>query len=70
MRNGLTSARPEGIYTALSPNTSMGYARDSKWMVCCLGMKGITNTHSTEGGGVVIFRTKEQLIPRFLIEYQ
>lgn len=65
---------------------TFGYANDSKWLLVCLAMTGnvtateITNasyldngsTHSFRSGNdpMIIFFTKEQVIPRFLIEYE
>jgi hypothetical protein len=74
-----------GVYSATTPNTPIGYAKDSAWLLCCLSLKGngsptkITDasqldngkTHSYEtNGDWVIFFTKEQLLPRFLVEYK
>jgi Poly(ADP-ribose) polymerase catalytic domain len=74
-----------GIYSATTPNTPIRYAKGTKWLVCFLGMKGKNsttpindsaqlnnpNTHSYScNGDWVIFFTKEQVLPRFLIEYR
>ncbi|OMJ94781.1 hypothetical protein SteCoe_1961 [Stentor coeruleus] len=74
-----------GVYSASTPNTPLGYASDSQWVLACLAMKGINSTsikndpstlndgitHSYEtNGDWVIFFTKEQLLPRFLVEYK
>lgn len=74
-----------GVYSASTPNTPIGYANDSQWVLACLAMKGKKSsvkkteistlndglTHSFEtNGDWVIFFTKEQLLPRFLIEYK
>ncbi|OMJ82207.1 hypothetical protein SteCoe_17168 [Stentor coeruleus] len=73
-----------GVYSASTPNTPIGYANDSKWVLACLAMKGINSTaiknnistlndgltHSYATGDWVIFFTKEQLLPRFLVEYK
>ena len=72
-----------GVYSAITPDTPISYARDSKWILGCLAMKGnnskvpINNIalldkgdiHSYDKGNWKIFFTKEQILPRFLVEY-
>jgi hypothetical protein len=73
-----------GIYSATTPDTPMGYASDSQWLLACLAMKGNVSatrgaigqldngkTHSHAPGPAFwhIFFTKEQVLPRFLIQY-
>ena len=72
-----------GVYSSITPDTPIGYANDSKWILGCLAMKGnvsktkITDiklldnevNHSYEVGNWKIFFTKEQILPRFLIEH-
>ena len=74
-----------GVYSATTPNTPIGYAKGSKKVMCCLAMKGINSTqqirdiaqlnngktHSyAHGVDWVIFFTKEQILPRYLVEYK
>jgi Poly(ADP-ribose) polymerase catalytic domain len=74
-----------GIYSSTAPTTPIGYTKGSKWLAFFVGMKGknsavsITNpgqlknpnTHSYScNGDWVIFFTKEQVLPKFLVEYR
>lgn len=74
-----------GVYSATTPNTPIGYAKGGKSIMCCLAMKGnnstatindpsqLTNgkTHSHAcNTDWVIFFTKEQILPRYLIEFK
>ena len=74
-----------GIYSATTPNTPIKYADDSRKFICCLALKGTnsiyeiddpdelnngrTHSHACNGDWVIFF-TKEQILPRFLIEYK
>ncbi|OMJ65356.1 hypothetical protein SteCoe_38398 [Stentor coeruleus] len=74
-----------GIYSASTPNTPIGYIYHTKWILACLALKGNKSyaakediytlndgkTHSYEPwNDWVVFFTKEQLLPRFLVEYK
>ena len=76
-----------GIYSATTIQTPKGYASDSCWVGCFVGLKGtigsaaVTNptllrsasAHSFVPPGQkdwIIFFTKEQVLPRFLVEYK
>lgn len=74
-----------GVYTASTPNTPISYASDSQWVLACLTLKcnkspcakdnpsqlndGKTHSFIPRDDWIVFF-TKEQLLPRFLIEYK
>ena len=80
------AAHGYGIYSDITPNTPIGYARDSQWLLACLAMRGkqsstpLTNVSQIDNGRLHsymppgstwhIFFTKEQVLPRFLIEYK
>lgn len=74
-----------GIYSATTPNTPIKYAAGTTWLACFLGMKGVNSTvqiqdssqlkngktHSYAcNGDWVLFFTKEQTLPRYLIQYK
>jgi Poly(ADP-ribose) polymerase catalytic domain. len=74
-----------GVYSATTPDVPITYARDSRFVACFLGLKGrdsggpVSDTIKLDNGKVhsygcrgnwVIFFTKEQLLPRFLVEYK
>ena len=79
-----------GVYCSTTPDTPITYARDSKWVIACLALKGnqspnkVTNANELNTGVYhsykpvgdettknwqVIF-TKEQILPRFCVEYE
>ena len=42
-----------GIYSAINPDTPIGYANDSKWLLVCLAMTGnVTTTNITNASGL------------------
>ena len=74
-----------GVYSATTPNTPIGYARGSQKLMCCLSMKGNNSTEQIRdiaklnngkthsyacNADWVIFFTKEQILPRYLVEYK
>ena len=74
-----------GVYSATTPNTPIGYAKGVQKLMCCLAMKGknstqtisdiaqlnngITHSYACNADWVVFF-TKEQVLPRYLVEYK
>ncbi|OMJ84344.1 hypothetical protein SteCoe_14569 [Stentor coeruleus] len=71
-----------GIYSG-NATTASGHTKGSKWLLLFQGMKGnnspstITTipqlnngqTHSFTAGDITVFFTKEQILPRYLIEF-
>ena len=72
-----------GVYTGGTPATAMSYCAGSNQLLLCLGLKGrnstvaITdpnslnngNTHSHTAGDIIVFFTRQQLLPLYLIQY-
>jgi hypothetical protein len=63
------AAYGNGVYTAISPNTPIGYAQDSKCVVLARGLKGQISNHKVVNDYAVIFNSGSQLLPCYLVHF-
>jgi peptidase E len=68
-----------GVYAATSPNTPMGYGKDSRSVVLCLALPGKKGENATQRKGEedhwypkkdwVVFKTGAQLLPKYVVHF-
>ena len=67
MTNG--AAYGAGVYTAVGPNSAMGYARDARCVILARGMLGAPEDHGVGGQDFKIFRRSHQLLPCYVVHF-